>query len=71
MITFLAKILTAALVLNEVRGLILAGPVMLALYQSGGTLMAIWLAFCSLVGIGLSVFVPLWVVRKIERRFGA
>ena len=38
----------AALVANEARGLILAGPVLYGMYEAGGTLMAVWLVFCSL-----------------------
>jgi len=54
------------LVANEIRGFILAGPVLYGLYQAGGTAMAIWLAFCSLAGIALSVFVPLLIARKFK-----
>jgi hypothetical protein len=56
----------AALVANEVRGLILAGPVLYAMYQAGGTAMAIWLAFCSLAGIAISVLGPLFVAKKLK-----
>jgi len=56
------------LVVNEVRGMILAIPVLYALYEAGGTWMAIWLAFCSLGGIALSVVVPMFVARKLLRR---
>jgi hypothetical protein len=62
----LVKLGLAALVANEVRGLILAGPVLYGLYQSGGTAMAMWLAFCSLAGIALSVVGPLFVARKLK-----
>ena len=54
------------LVANEIRGLILAGPVIYGMYEAGGTAMAIWLAFCSLAGIALSVFAPLVVARKFK-----
>ena len=53
-------------VLNEVRGIVLAVPVLYGMYQAGGTLMAIWLGICSLAGIALSVVVPIFA----ERRFG-
>ncbi|MBV1689355.1 hypothetical protein KRR38_17170 [Novosphingobium sp. G106] len=53
-------------VTNEIRGLLLAGPVLYAMYQAGGTLMAIWLAFCSLAGIALSVIVPLVVAKRLN-----
>jgi hypothetical protein len=54
------------LVVNEIRGLILAIPVLYGLYQSGGTAMAIWLAVSSLGGIALTVVVPLIANRKIR-----
>lgn len=51
---------------NEVRGVILAGPVLYGMYEAGGTAMAIWLAACSLAGIALSVIGPLLVARKLK-----
>jgi hypothetical protein len=65
-IRLLVKAGLAALVANEVRGLILAGPVLYGMYEAGGTAMAIWLAFCSLAGIAISVFGPLFVARKFK-----
>ena len=56
------------LVVNEIRGIILAVPVLYGLYEAGGTWMAIWLALCSLGGIALSVFVPMLLARKLLRR---
>ena len=56
----------ALLFANEVRGLVLAGPVLYAMYEAGGTLMAAWIAFCSLAGIGLSIMGPLFVARKLK-----
>ncbi len=61
------KIGIVAFVLNEVRGLVLAAPVLYGLYLSGGTPMAIWLAFCSLAGIALSVIVPMFALKRFER----
>jgi hypothetical protein len=54
------------LVANEVRGFVLAAPVLYGMYLSGGTAMALWLGVCSLAGIALSVAVPLFVVRKLR-----
>ena len=65
-VRLLVKAGLAALVANEVRGLILAGPVLYGLYEAGGTAMAMWLAFCSLAGIAMSIFVPLLVARKLK-----
>lgn len=62
------KVGLALLVANEIRGLILAVPVMVAMWQAGGTMMALWLGFCCLAGIALSVLVPLWVANRIAAR---
>jgi len=64
-VRLLVKAGLAALVANEVRGLVLAGPVLYGMYAAGGTAMAMWLAFCSLSGIAISVFAPLLFVRKL------
>ena len=65
-IRLLVKVGVAALALNEIRGLILAGPVLYGMYEAGGTAMAMWLALCSLAGIAISVFGPLFVARKLK-----
>lgn len=65
-VRLLVKAGLGVLVANEVRGLILAGPVLYGMYEAGGTAMAIWLAFCSLAGIALSVVGPLFVARKFK-----
>ena len=66
LVRLLIKAGLGLLVANEVRGLILAAPVLYAMYEAGGTAMAIWLAFCSLAGIALSVFGPLFLARKFK-----
>jgi hypothetical protein len=65
----LAKAGFALFILNELRGIVLAVPVLIAMYHSGGTWMALWLGFCSLAGIVLSVVVPVIAARFIKRRF--
>lgn len=67
----MVKLGMVALIFNELRGLILAAPVLYGLYMSGGTAMAIWLAFCALAGIALSVIVPLLAVKKLDQFVGA
>ena len=62
----LVKAGIVALVFNEVRGLVLAAPVLYGMYAAGGTWMAIWLGFCSLAGIALSVVAPLFVARRLK-----
>ena len=62
----LVKLGIVALVANEVRGFILAAPVLYGMYLSGGTIMALWLGFCSLAGIALSVAAPVFVARKLK-----
>lgn len=56
-------------VLNEVRGVVLALPVLWGMYEAGGTLMAIWLGFSSLAGIALSVLVPAVAATRLRKRF--
>jgi hypothetical protein len=62
----LVKAGVAGLVCNEVRGVMLAGPVLYAMYEAGGTWMAMWLGFCTLAGIAASVAMPLFVFRKLK-----
>lgn len=69
MVGVLLKIGGVALLFNEVRGLILAAPVLWTMWESGGTWMAIWVGFCSLAGIALSVAVPLFAAHRLKRRF--
>ena len=66
----LLKLGVGLLVLNEVRGLILAAPILYAMYEAGGTIMALWIGFCSLAGIALSVVLPVIAARKIQMRLG-
>ena len=66
-LSVLLKIGAVAFILNEVRGFVLAAPVIYGLYVSGGTPMAIYVAVCSLAGIALSVIVPIIVVKKADR----
>ena len=55
------------IVFNEIRGAVLAAPVIYGLWLSGGTLMAWWIAICSLGGIALSVIVPVVVWKRMRR----
>jgi len=62
----LLKVGFVALVVNEVRGLVLAAPVLYGMYLAGGTWMALWLGFCSLAGIAVSVAAPLFLARRLN-----
>ena len=66
-LSYLLKVGAVAMVFNEVRGLVLAAPVLYGLYTSGGTAMAIWLGICALGGIALSVIVPLFAYKKLDK----
>ena len=61
------KLGVVALIFNEVRGAMMAIPVLYGMYHAGGSWMAIWLGICSLAGIALSVIVPIIAARRIER----
>ena len=65
-LSLLLKAGAVFLAINEIRGLILAGPVLYSLYASGGTVTAIWIGICSLGGIALSVLVPLFAAKKLQ-----
>ncbi|MWV28934.1 hypothetical protein [Aurantiacibacter rhizosphaerae] len=70
-LNFIRLILRSAavlLALNEIRGLVLAAPVFYAMYEAGGSLMAIWLGISSLLGIALSVIIPMFALKKIEAK---
>lgn len=67
---FLSQCLKAGaflFVFNEIRGFILAAPVLYAMYESGGSWMALWIGFCSLCGIALSVAVPMLAAKRLRR----
>ena len=59
-------VLSAVAVLNEIRGVVLAAPVLYGLAVNGSTLMAVWVAFCSLAGIALSVVIPRYIQRRLS-----
>ena len=69
LVSLLLKLGVGLLVLNEVRGFVLAAPVLYAMYEAGGTIMALWIGFCSLAGIAISVVLPVIAARKIQKRF--
>lgn len=48
------------LIANEIRGLIMAAPILVAMYHTGGSLMQAWLLLC----VAVSVVVPLWLAAK-------
>ena len=60
-----------AQLINEVRGAVMAVPVLWAMYHAGGPWMAVWVAFCSLAGIAISVLAPWLAVRFVQRRWGS
>ena len=64
----LLKVGLGFLVINEVRGFVLAAPVLYGMYEAGGTWMALWIGFCSLAGIAISVVLPIIAARKIQGR---
>jgi len=66
----LLKLGAVGLVVNEVRGLILAAPVLYGIYQAGGTWTAIWVGVSSLGGIAMSVIVPMFAARKLKKHIG-
>ena len=66
LLSALLKVGAVAMIFNEIRGLVLAAPVLYGMYTSGGSAMAIWLGVCALGGIALSVIVPLFAYKKLD-----
>lgn len=66
-IDYLLKAGAVFLAVNEIRGLILAGPVIYGIYQSGGNTVAILVGLSTLGGIALSVIIPLIAARQVRR----
>ena len=66
-IDYLLKAGAVFLAVNEIRGLILAGPVIYGIYQSGGNTVAIIVGLSTLGGIALSVIIPLIAARQVRR----
>ena len=66
--SYLAKFGALAFILNEIRGAILALPVIYTMWHAGSDAMKLWLCFCTIAGIGLSVVVPMWAMRSWSRR---
>jgi hypothetical protein len=59
------RISAVLIAVNEIRGTVLAAPILFAMYESGGPWMALWLGFCALSGLALSVVLPSLVLRKL------
>lgn len=57
----------ALLILNEIRGLVMAGPALYGAWIAMGDTAALFLALCGLGGVIASVVVPLLVVRWVRR----
>lgn len=62
----LVKAGIVALAVNEIRGFVLAAPVLYGMYAAGGTWTALWIGFCSLAGIAISIVAPLLIARKLR-----
>jgi hypothetical protein len=60
------KLGLVGVIANEVRGFVLAAPVLYAMYLAGGTAMAVWVGFCSLAGIAMSVILPTYAVGRLK-----
>jgi hypothetical protein len=71
MIKMLLKSAMLLAILNEIRGFVLAAPVLYGLWKNGGTTMQIILAISTLAGIALSVIVPIVVARMIKHKITA
>lgn len=69
---FFLKFGVVLVVLNEIRGVVMAAPVIWGLYETGGSAWAWFITACMLAGIAFSVIVPLmiaaWAKEKLAKR---
>jgi ABC-type molybdate transport system permease subunit len=63
----LSKFGALLVVANELRGAVLTAPVLYTMWHTGGDAMRLWLCFCTVAGIVLSVVVPMWAMRRWRR----
>jgi hypothetical protein len=56
------KTALALFILNEIRGAVMAGPILLAMAAKGPTWLLAWTLFC----IAASVLVPVYLWRKVN-----
>ncbi|MFN2100492.1 hypothetical protein [Altererythrobacter sp. MF3-039] len=70
--SLLLKFGLALVVLNEIRGIIMAAPLIWGLYTAGGSAWDWFITLCLLAGIAVSVIVPLmlaaWAKEKLEKK---
>ena len=72
LISLLLKFGAALLVANEIRGVVMAAPLIWKLYDAGGSRWDLFITLCMLCGIAVSLVVPLmlaaWAKEKLEKR---
>ena len=51
------------MVVNEIRGALLAVPALFMMWKTAGAAMSLWLALCTVAGVALSVLVSRWGAR--------
>ena len=67
LLSFLGSALKAGtilVVINEIRGLLVVGPVLYAIYEACGSSTAVWLGICTLATTVLTVVVPVLIAKK-------
>ena len=71
-LSLLLKFGAALLVANEIRGVIMAAPLIWKLYDFGGSQWDLFITLCMLCGIALSMIIPLmlaaWAKEKLEKK---
>ena len=68
MLKRLLQVAALLLVLNEIRGVIMSLPVLYGMMQLGGDTWALVMAISYLIGLAISVWVPIRVYRKLKAR---
>lgn len=66
-LAIILRLIAGFALVNEIRGIVMAAPILYGLWQTGGTWVAWLIAICSLAGIVLTVAVPLWLANRLQR----
>lgn len=62
-----ARFAIAGIIANEIRGLILAGPILLGMAQANTT-MAVITGLSMLGGVALSALIPVLIAKRLARK---
>lgn len=67
LLTIAARLFIVGWAIRNVLGLIAVIPIFAKMIELGGAPMAVWLAFCSVVGLALNILIPAFAYAKLKK----